>query len=655
VELSAHGIACFLGGGWSGYIFKPDDPSDETHGPCLHATTGTLPATPQSSFGFGVAKTLTTSQVHFALVEFYADDIVVPGQGLFAASVTIPPTLVLSDFDANTPLADDPVSTTLVGAQKFCTLYGRPFAVFAVLGAPTQALVDQVNGTLSTVQVDPIGDRYRRTVLETDGLVAYWRLADTSGTVAADEKGANPGSYLGPSTRGTTGLVVKSTDPSVQFPGTSGTGGTVKVLDKASLQTPNAFTVEAWIKLTTLAVTGGRQVVARKFGVWMLSVTSTGQLELQMTTGAGATVTVTSAAGVIVAGQIHHVAAAMGGPTVGANSARMCQLYVDGNNVAAGSVATPLGTLGDLYLAGYTAATPNIAYLTGTLDEVAVYSQAISQETLQAHFRTGSEKADNPDEYSGMIYGAAAIQSWWRMNETQGSICQDYAGAAHATIVGPWATAAPLTVNSADRGMSLTGGWLNCGAGPETQLPSASFAVEAWIRVAQMPSTGNCYVLSKQDAYELWVSSVGVVGFDVAQPDQVGITRVQSGTGKIVAGSTYHVVASCDGNLIHLYVNDTEVGAVSSVNTWPQSGSPLYIGGRGSLYLFRGVVDEVVLYGDGLARATIGDHKRIGTGGSLDDPAPSPPNPPPPQDVDDASDVAPYHDGTGVELTPDEA
>lgn len=257
MELSAHGIACFLPSGWSGYIFKPDDPSDEIFGPCLHATTGTLPATPESSFGFDLATTLTATQVMFALVEMYADDTVVPEQGLFAPA-SFPPTLTLADFDTSSLSAENPVSTTLVATQKFCTLYGRPCGIYAVLGARTQSLVDQVNGTLSTVQIDPIGERYRRTVTETDNLVSYWRLGEASGTVAADEKAANAGTYVGPSTRGAAALVVKSTNTSVQFPGTAGTGGAVRVLDKPSLQTPNAFTVEAWVKVTTLAVTGVR-------------------------------------------------------------------------------------------------------------------------------------------------------------------------------------------------------------------------------------------------------------------------------------------------------------------------------------------------------------------------------------------------------------
>jgi hypothetical protein len=344
----------------------------------------------------------------------------------------------------------------------------------------------------------------------------------------------------------------------------------------------------------------------------------------------------------------------MGGPVVGANNTKMCHLYVDGNDVGTGSVATPLATLGDLYLAGYIAGTPSYAYMNGTLDEVAVYSQALSQETVQAHFRTGAEKPDKQDEYSGMIDGAPAIQSWWRMNETAGAICQDYAGLAHATIIGAWSSAAPLTSNSPDRAMTLSGGWLNCGPGPETQLPS-TFALEVWIVVNQLPTTGNSYVLSKMDAYELWVSPSGVIGFDVYLPDSVGTIRVQGGAGQIVAGSKYHVVVSNNGDLMRLYVNDVDLGGVSPIGGYPQSGSNLYIGGRGSANLFKGVVDEIVIYGDALPRATVTDHKRIGTGGTLDDPAPPPPNPPPPQDVDDASDVAPYHDGTGVELIPDEA
>lgn len=373
-----------------------------------------------------------------------------------------------------------------------------------------------------------------------------------------------------------------------------------------------------------------------------------------MTTGTGATVTVTSGNNVIVVGRTHHVAATMGGPTVAPNNTRMCHLFVDGNDVATGSVRTPLGTVGDLYLGGYVGGTTNTGYLAGTLDEVSVYSQDLSQPTIQAHFRTGAEKPDNQDEYQGMIEGAPAIQSWWRMNETAGSICQDYAGSAHATIIGGWSSTSPLTLNSPDRAMSLTGGWLNCGAGPETQLPT-TFAVETWIRVTQLPTTANSYVLSKLDAYELWISPTGVIGFDAYLPDSIGVVRVQSATGKIVAGTTYHIAVSNDGDMMHLYVNDGDLGGVSPLGIWPQSGSPLYIGGRGSANLFKGVVDEIVLYGDALPRATVTDHKRIGTGGSLDDPAPAPPSPPPPQDVDDASDLAPYHSGTGVELSPDEA
>jgi hypothetical protein len=67
------------------------------------------------------------------------------------------------------------------------------------------------------------------------------------------------------------------------------------------------------------------------------------------------------------------------------------------------------------------------------------------------------------------------------------------------------------------------------------------------------------------------------------------------------------------------------------------------------------LVEEAVIYGDALSRATISDHMQIGTGGTLEDTPPAVSNPPAPQDVPDSATVAPYHDGTGVELTEDQA
>jgi hypothetical protein len=167
--------------------------------------------------------------------------------------------------------------------------------------------------------------------------------------------------------------------------------------------------------------------------------------------------------------------------------------------------------MGELHLAGHSVNQTKIAYVNGVLDEVAVYSEPLTQETVQGHFRVGAERSPMPDEYAAMIAGAAGIRSWWRMNENNGTICQDSAGANHATKVGGWAAAAPLISNSPDRSLSLNPGYLNCGNHPSTSLDNL-FTVEAWIGVINMPTTGRAYILSKAAAYQLWIAPGGVVG-----------------------------------------------------------------------------------------------------------------------------------------------
>ena len=85
------------------------------------------------------------------------------------------------------------------------------------------------NGTGSTAGADrtfstaaPAPSAYRAAVLGTAGLIAYWRLGEATGSVAADEKGANPGGYSGGLTLGDPGALAGDADASAQFDGVNG-------------------------------------------------------------------------------------------------------------------------------------------------------------------------------------------------------------------------------------------------------------------------------------------------------------------------------------------------------------------------------------------------------------------------------------------------
>jgi hypothetical protein len=89
----------------------------------------------------------------------------------------------------------------------------------------------------------PANGSYRDTVLGQPGLLAYWRLGDSSGTTAADAQGNRPGTYAGGVTLGAPGAVVNDTDTAATFNGSTGRVGL------PALPSTTDFTISGWTDL----------------------------------------------------------------------------------------------------------------------------------------------------------------------------------------------------------------------------------------------------------------------------------------------------------------------------------------------------------------------------------------------------------------------
>jgi hypothetical protein len=85
---------------------------------------------------------------------------------------------------------------------------------------------------------------YREAVL-TDEPVGYWRLGETSGSTAADETGANPGTYENGPALGLPGAINGDTDRRL---GLDGVDDDVRIPGSASLDVRHQLTFEAWMK-----------------------------------------------------------------------------------------------------------------------------------------------------------------------------------------------------------------------------------------------------------------------------------------------------------------------------------------------------------------------------------------------------------------------
>ena len=87
------------------------------------------------------------------------------------------------------------------------------------------------------------GANYQQSVLGTAGLVDYWRLDESSGSVFADSAGTSPASMLGAPTLGVPGGVPGDANTAARFDGVDDSAGAALQLAGKS-----AITVEFWMK-----------------------------------------------------------------------------------------------------------------------------------------------------------------------------------------------------------------------------------------------------------------------------------------------------------------------------------------------------------------------------------------------------------------------
>jgi hypothetical protein len=212
---------------------------------------------------------------------------------------------------------------------------------------------------------------YAGTVLSTPGLSSYWRLGETSGTVAADATGRAAGTYLGGAGLGARGALHGDADPSTRFDGVDDEVRT----GEASLA--GAGTLEGWFFWE-----GGVAVMrdSTSSGGWILAFDSGGRVAYR----AGGTTFTTALATSDVRDGWHHLALTIAGGATG--------FYLDGALVHGATGAGPAAAAMPWHVMrnGTTAG----QYTRGRADEVAVYDGALPEATIRAHFEAGRDVGD---------------------------------------------------------------------------------------------------------------------------------------------------------------------------------------------------------------------------------------------------------------------
>jgi hypothetical protein len=226
---------------------------------------------------------------------------------------------------------------------------------------------------------------YPLTILA-DQPAAYWRLGEASGNAALDASGHSVnGPYAGGVTLGAGGALSTDADKAIALDGTS---GYVDLGDPLALQPASSISVEAWVKTSASGV-GEQHIVRKRWYGYSLNIdTGSGLPRFWVYGGPNGSQPQITATGStrVNNGSWHHL--------VGTYDGTIVRLFVDGALVGSSAAPQPGGLA---YQAGGVAIGRDGdnagSYFQGSLDEVAIYAQALPNASVQAHYRAGGGTA----------------------------------------------------------------------------------------------------------------------------------------------------------------------------------------------------------------------------------------------------------------------
>jgi concanavalin A-like lectin/glucanase superfamily protein len=508
--------------------------------------------------------------------------------------------------------------TTATGAK---TVYVRFHDGAGHWGPAASDTIDYDPRPPPVVQTSPYGQ-----AVQGDAPVAWWRLGETSGTTAADEERSDPGTYAGGVARGRPSLLPM--DPDNAAAAFDGTSGRVTVPDAPALALTDRFSLEAWIKPAALPASGSFASILSKPESYSLQFDGP-RLEFTLIRN-GTRYRLQAPANAVAPGTVHHVVGTFDGTTQ--------RLYLDGRQVAsavpgigAASVTTNALSIGSW--------DGTKEFFDGTIDEPAVYDAALSAARVAAHYAAATQPTAPPPppppvSYASTVLGDRPI-SYWRLDETSGSVAGDQRVANPGTFVGGLVLGVPglIATDRADTAIGLDGtsGDVRIGQAGTLNLSNA-MTLEAWIEPTVLPPAGDVRaVLSKSGAYALELDGPTLALTIV----QLGArTTLAAPAGAIVAGRPAYVAGTWDGATMRLYVDGTQVASRSLGGAADQTLTGARIGSTDATSgFFAGTIDEPALYGVALSAAQIAAHYDAGGAIPPPPPATTPPlgaTPPPP-------------------------
>jgi hypothetical protein len=327
--------------------------------------------------------------------------------------------------------------TNLPGATAATLVVSNVSAPAA--GAYAVAVSNLVDGTVSspaTLTIRTPTSPYESAVVAT-GPAAYWRLGETSGTIAADYMSSYDGANQGGVTVGQPGPQ-PVTDPGFETTNSAFGYGLPSQTDTGLFLLDNQtnFTLSCWVNMTTVSSLNCLmdQDQSVRLGFYL------GNLTLQASVAPAASITTPASA--VTDGQWHFV--------VATGTSNSISLYVDGVVQATATVDKSAGYGAGLHpfkIGGSLWATTGNDFV-GSLDEVALFYRALSASEVAMLYSVGVYGTGTPPQivqdpqpvtvyaggsanFSVQAVGSLPLSYQWKSNNVP------LAGATTATLVVP--------------------------------------------------------------------------------------------------------------------------------------------------------------------------------------------------------------------------
>ena len=452
---------------------------------------------------------------------------------------------------------------------------------------------------------------YTDLVQGRSGLQSRWRLGEKTGSAATDSKGSADGTYLNGVTLGVAGAVARDPDTAAQF------NGSTQKVSLPALPTTVDFTLIGWSYLTAANAN------STLYG-------TNGNVRILVRPGAGPT-----AYGSVWLGGTEYALQPQG-PASNVNAwvhwaltrqGATLTLYRNGAQVAQ-RTDLPAGATANV--SGWIAAQGGSAYyFAGRIDEVAVYTSALSADAVCDDYNAGlngpAPTAAPAVAYRDLVLNDANLIAYWRLGETIGTVAADSKGSYKGTYYNtPGLGAAGALTNDPDTAVSLNG------TNNKISLPTlptvTDFTIEAWAyltNAAVNNSNGNNALYGSNSQVRL-LTRPGTpnTGTDILAGVWLNGTEyaIQPTSTQSDLNTWVHWVLTRSGGTLTLYRNGSQVGQRTDLPAAATANISGWIGAQsGNAYYFNGRIDEVAIYQAALRASVVAAHYNA----ALTGPAPS--------------------------------